>query len=306
MVKPGGIVIITLLILFAGEAFACLWPVGERYTVGKPIDLENTSETEYIRRLTTTDTREYWEDLLKQLYDQKKDQPMMDVDLNIAVALVHLGKYPEALRIFEKDEKTYKDSYNTAANLGTTYELLGKNEKALLWIKEGLNRDPGSHYRTEWLHVKILEAKIALEKDPKWLEKNTVLGIDWEKASADISVTDHRGQQKSAKEIENALAYQLHERMEFVKPPDPIVAQLLFDLSNLLRRSRSPEHAVAVQQLAIDYGHKSVLPTITTPAPINSESVTLIPSSPGVFTIVGASFLTILLLTTGYYFYRRR
>ncbi len=298
-----------VLILFAGQVFACLWPVGERYTIGKPIDLENTSETEYIRRLTTTDTREYWNDLLKQLHDQKKKEPMIDAEINIAVALVHLGKYQEALKIFKDEEKSYT-AYNTAANLGTTYELLGQNDKALLWIKEGLTRDPGSHYRTEWLHVKILEAKIALEKDPKWLEKNTVLGVDWEKVnnspSADISLTDHRGQQKSAKEIENALAYQLHERMEFVKPPDPIVAQLLFDLSNLLRRSRSPEHAVAVQQLAIDYGHKSVLPTITTPAPINSETVTLVPSSPRVFTIVGASFLAILLLTTGYYFYRRR
>lgn len=309
MVKPAGIIIITILMLFAGKGFACLWPVGERYTVGKPIDLENVSETEYIRRLTTTDSREYWDDLLKQLYDQKKKEAMIDVETNIAVALVHLGQYQEALRIFKGEERSYK-AYNTAANIGTTYELLGQNDKALHWIKEGLTRDPGSHYRTEWLHVKILEAKIALERDPKWLEKNTVLGIDWESVnrnpSAELTVTDHRGQVKSAKEIEDALAYQLHERMEFVKPPDQVVAQLLFDLSNVLRRSRSSEHATAVHKLAIDYGHKSILPAVAAPVKTDLEAPTVVPARFSGFTVVGASVLAVVLLATGYYFCRRR
>jgi len=49
-------------------------------------------------------------------------------------------------------------------DLGTAYELAGKNEPALRWIREGLRRNPNSHKGTEWLHVKILEAKIEQEK----------------------------------------------------------------------------------------------------------------------------------------------
>ncbi len=310
MFKTVGLVFITILILFAGQAFACLWPVGERDRVGEPIDLNNVTAAEYVRRLTTTDGRAYWEDLLQKLHAEKKDLPMMFNDHNVAVALVHLGRYREAVKILEKTEKRYPGSYATAANLGTTYELLGQNDQAIRWINEGLSRDPESHYGTEWLHVKILEAKIALKKDPRWLERNSVLGIDWDEfnrnPSADISVTDNRGQQKSAKEIEDALAYQLHERMEFVKPPDPVVAQLLFDLSNLLKRSRSPEHAVAVQQLAIDYGHESIVPAVPALAPNTPEPTGPVPSNINGFVVVGACVLAIILLVTGYYFYSRR
>jgi tetratricopeptide (TPR) repeat protein len=283
--------------------------VGERYQVGEPIDLTNVTAAEYVRRLTTSDGKAYWDDLLQKLYAEKNDLPMMENDQNVAVALVHLGRYREALKIFEKVEKRYSGKYVTAANLGTTYELLGQNDQALRWINEGLSREPESHYGTEWLHVKILEAKIALEKDSKWLERNSVLGIDWDESnrnpSADISVTDNRGQQKSAKDIEDALAYQLHERIEFVKPPDPVVAQLLFDLSNLLRRSRSPEHSAAIQQLAIDYGHKSIVPAVPATVPETQEVSGPVPSLINSF-VVGACLLAMIFLAIGYYFYSRR
>jgi hypothetical protein len=52
-----------------------------------------------------------------------------------------------------------------AANLGTALELLGNKEEALHWIREGIRRNPQSHEGTEWLHAKILEAKIAAQKD---------------------------------------------------------------------------------------------------------------------------------------------
>lgn len=64
---------------------------------------------------------------------------------------------------------------------------------------------------------------------------------------------DHLGHQKSLADIEAALEYQLHERLEFVKPPDPVVADLLFDLSNVLALTRTSEHANAIHELSLSY-----------------------------------------------------
>lgn len=50
-----------------------------------------------------------------------------------------------------------------------------------------------------------------------------------------------------------ALEYQLHERIPLVPPPDPIVADLLFDLGNLSALAGLEERAAAVLELADRY-----------------------------------------------------
>lgn len=245
-----------LAVLSSGSyAYACLQ--GEEGThpmlsVGRHVRVEGVSASEFAQTLVTHLGRNHWE---RQRAITKKERPQNRN--NLAVAMIHLGQVTEAIPILEELERRDPGLYITAANLGTAYELAGDNRKALEWIKEGVRRNSDSHYGTEWLHVKILEAKLALEKDPAWLSKNSVLGADL-RAPADVSrpgkpVTDHLGRPMSPADVESALVYQLHERMEFVKPPDPVVADLLFDLSNLMRRTRSPEHAKAVRALALSY-----------------------------------------------------
>jgi hypothetical protein len=68
--------------------------------------------------------------------------------------------------------------------------LTGKNEKALRWIREGLRRNPNSHSETEWLHVLILEAKIAAAKDPEWIKTHSVLALDF--GNSDTAVLPSR------------------------------------------------------------------------------------------------------------------
>jgi hypothetical protein len=109
-------------------------------------------------------------------------------------------------------------------------------------------------------------------EDPQWIYKNSVLGIDWELISGDLSkvqVSDDRKIVHFADAVRKAIEYQLHERTEFVKPTDPTVASLLYDLSHLVRHSRSKEHGDLVLAAAHNYGFpqaSTALPAIAVPA----------------------------------------
>lgn len=243
-----------LLIFLLGELciFACLNPVG-RSSVGEQIQIEKLSAPDFMRNLVSHEDRNYWEKMKSDIQADKQNYSPN----NLAVALIHLGRVREAIKILEALESKAPGQYYTAANLGTAYELNGENQKALEWIKEGIKREEESHYGTEWLHVKILEAKLAMEKDPNWLKNNPVLGVNLNSAQTPQEVKlpiDHLGQQKTLREVEEALIYQLHERLEFVKPPEPIVARLLLDLSKVFSFVRTAEHAVLVKDLALTYG----------------------------------------------------
>jgi len=50
-----------------------------------------------------------------------------------------------------------------------------------------------------------------------------------------------------------ALHYQLHERLYFVKPPDPIVAELLADLACLEAYEGPVQYARAIMELALEF-----------------------------------------------------
>lgn len=122
-----------------------------------------------------------------------------------------------------------------AANLGTAYELMGKDELALEWIRKGIERNPESHQGSEWLHVRILEAKIGLKKDPDWLKGHSVAGLDFgdgelpSRPSPSSLPLGNDGKPLSFLRAHAGIGYQLSERLRFVKPADPVVADLLMD-----------------------------------------------------------------------------
>lgn len=251
-----GVVSLLLLVAFAGPcAQACLWPSDR--IVRKPVNVEGVSAQEFVGRLTSHEDRAFWEKTRAGIERRLATDPYVDSRNDLAVSLIHLGRVREAVALLEDLEDKRPGFYFTAANLGTAYELSGENEKALKWIKECVKRNKDSHYGTEWLHVKILEAKLGLESDPDWLKKSSVLGADFvgegDPRQSKGLARDYLGRQKTLAEIEAALVYQLHERLEFVKPPDPFVADLLFDLSSVLALTRTPEHANAIHELSLSY-----------------------------------------------------
>lgn len=251
-------VCVLLLLLVTSPVFACLNEIGSS-TVSEGIYVEKLSPEEFLTAMLSHPGKTYWlgvlgelkvEDIRSRAYDKFTNRN------NTAVAMLHVGMVGQAIKILEGLERTDPGSYYTAANLGTAYELNGENEKALKWIKEGITRDPDAHNGSEWLHVKILEAKIALERDPNWLTSNSVIGLH--KLSEEQLIrpvaTGNKGQAIDLKEVEAAIVYQLHERLEFIKPPEKVVASLLYDLSRIHAQRRETEHAAVIRAFAETYG----------------------------------------------------
>ena len=149
---------------------------------------------------------------------------------DFAVGKILTDKYPAAIKLLEEAEAKFPGQAIVAANMGTAYELMGDNAQALRWISEGVKRDPNEHSGTEWLHVKILEAKIALAGDPDWLKTHTVLGVSFGEGELPAMPPSlplgANGRQRAPKKVGDAIWYQLRERTQFVRPPDPIVADL--------------------------------------------------------------------------------
>jgi tetratricopeptide (TPR) repeat protein len=169
-----------------------------------------------------------------------------------AVSLVYLGKVEEAVNLLRTLERERPGTYFVAANLGTALELMGKNQEALQWIREGIRRNPESHEGTEWLHAKILEAKIAQERDPAYFKGHSVLELDPKQMSGAMNID---GRTFSPKEVAEAIQYQLQERLQFVKPPDPAVASLLFDYAAIEASTNILESAKELLEMAEDYGY---------------------------------------------------
>jgi len=164
------------------------------------------------------------------------------------------GNYDRAVELFKQNEADQPGRYSTAANLGTAYELTGDLESALKWISEGIVRNPESHEGTEWLHVMILKSRIKLKQDPTYLDKNRVLDIPEQvSGKTTLDLDSHR---YSVDRVANALLYQLKERMVFVKPPDPVVADLLFAYARLEAGTMDVESGLQLLTMAQDYGFR--------------------------------------------------
>lgn len=164
------------------------------------------------------------------------------------VTLVYLGRYQEAKKVFRNIEKKAPGYYSTAANLGTIYELLGKNDSAYLWIKKGISINPASHDSSEWIHLSILKFK--KNTSDTVLTSNKLIFTDFGTDSLPSSTLPIA----KLNSIKKQLYYQLCERMTFVQPKDRIVAQLLFDLANIVSITDDLTSALEIYKLAHKYG----------------------------------------------------
>jgi tetratricopeptide (TPR) repeat protein len=189
---------------------------------------------------------------LKKLDSTWKADGILDDYSDYGVTLAYLSRYQEALKVFQEIEAKDPGRYATAANMGTTYELLGNNELAYQWIKKAVEIDPSSHDSSEWLHVKILEVKI---KGDKYLNTQYLLGTDF---GTDVLPQSSRSKSELWS-LRNAIFYQLNERVSFIKPKDKIVALLLYELGNICTITDEATSAYRVYQKAKEYGYDSPL-----------------------------------------------
>lgn len=186
---------------------------------------------------------------LDSLYFATKD---LDYLSDKGLLLILLERYEEAIKIYLKIEKIEPNRYSTASNIGTAYELFGQNENALKWIKKAVKIDPKSHNNSEWIHIKILEAKI---KGEQFYTTNFLLNTEF---GSDTLPSSSMTKQQ-LQDLSNALYYQLNERISFVKPKEKIVAQLLFDLGNIAFLLGKYNDANSDYEQAVLYGYSGQL-----------------------------------------------
>jgi tetratricopeptide (TPR) repeat protein len=194
----------------------------------------------------------HYKDELRKMDSLWKSSHSIRAYSDYGVILVYLGKYQEAKAVFEEIENIEPNLYATAANIGTLYELLGENELALKWIKRAIEINPNSHYRSEWIHVNILEAKI---KGDEFITTDFLLNNNLGNAVAPASSKT----EKELVELSRQIFYQLNERMTFIKPEDKIVGLLLFELGNIYAITSDVTLALRVYDKAKEYGYSSSL-----------------------------------------------
>lgn len=168
---------------------------------------------------------------------------------------MYLGRAAEAVTLLKELEIQKPGEYATAANLGTAYELAGDNREALRWIEESIKRNDDAHFGTEWLHVKILEAKLKQETEPDYSTRHSVLDIDYAQLGERAAELKIGGETRRTKDVIFAIEHQLVERFKFVKSPDPSVASLLFDLAAIEAGAFTLEAATGFLRMASDFGY---------------------------------------------------
>jgi tetratricopeptide (TPR) repeat protein len=167
-----------------------------------------------------------------------------------AAQLIYLGKYQKAKKIYEEIEILKPNLYTTASNLGTIYELLGKSDSALLWIKRSIELNPESHFGSEWIHLKILEYQINGSKE----DESSILGLDFGTSNIPENPKNY-----DLRELLKHITHQLLERTRFVKPKNYTVGNIYFDFGNVLAQTRDIESALQSYDAASEYGFESRL-----------------------------------------------
>lgn len=186
---------------------------------------------------------------LDSLYITTKD---LDYLSDKGIVYILLGQYEKAIELYLEIEKLEPNRYSTASNIGTAYELIGQNENALKWINRSIAIDSTSHNNSEWIHARILEAKINGEQ---FYTTTHLLNTDFGKEQLPIS----KLAKDELRELHSALYFQLNERISFIKPKDKIVAQLLLDLGDIAYLLGQYSDALGDYALAKEYGFEGQL-----------------------------------------------
>ena len=218
------VLVLFMLVLGAGTANACINEMKRRDAPDAVAEALDKSDPKAVAQIVAPLEKEH------------SSKPDLENTNDLGVYRLLEGRYDEAIALFREAEQKYPGNAKVAANLGTALELKGEDEEALKWIREGVSRDASEHQGSEWLHARILTAKVALKKDPNWLLENHVLELDF--GTGDVPVAPdilpiENGKLKGVEQLMRQIDYQLKERTKFVKPPDAIVSDVYSSAGDL-------------------------------------------------------------------------
>ncbi|MDR7133272.1 tetratricopeptide (TPR) repeat protein [Lysobacter niastensis] len=245
------------MLAFMPTANACVNAVGTDHT-GQKFEAGWYVGKDMTDPMFQQNQRNYWSSVATRTIQEARARPDFEHLTNLGVLLIYQGQYDLAIRHFLFVERRFPGHHETAANLGTALELAGHDTVALRWIRIGMRRNQHEHYGSEWLHARILQAKAALAKNPDYLDGRSVGGVTFEPTLVPPLPTatpaGNDGKPVKLWELNQALAYQLYERTQFVRPKDPVVANLLLDWATLNLVGGPIENADALYDAAVAYG----------------------------------------------------
>lgn len=251
---PLSLVLLTCLAVSL-PAGACINATGTNHR-GEQIEPMLHAGPELRPLLITPTTKAALISWSRDVVDAARQDPSFDNLNSLAAVLIRHGRLPEAVKLLQFLERKYPGHYETASNIGTAFELMGRNEDALKWISEGLKRNPEDHYGTEWLHVHILKAKLGHVPAPA--PGRSILNLSFGNDAMPRRPTGlpfgNAGKPLSLHTLGHAVRYQLIERINFVAAPDPMVAGLLLDWANIELLAGAVESADVLYDAAIRYG----------------------------------------------------
>lgn len=252
------IALLVFALLACAPASACINEIATDYKGGR-LDGFQPLAAELEQRVATQPL-----DAMLWLRDRKRviaaarAQPGLSELTDLGILLIAQGQYNAAAQHFMRIERLFPGHAETAGNLGTALELGGHDAVALRWIRIGIRRNVQEHQGSEWLHARILETKLALARDPEAMRGRSIAGLVFEPWTVPplprSAARDNGGHPLTARGANSALAYQLYERLVFVKPKDPVVANLLEDAATLNLAGGSIEDALGLYALALSYG----------------------------------------------------
>ncbi|REG92979.1 tetratricopeptide repeat protein [Flavobacterium aquicola] len=240
--------IILLFLLSTLNSFACLNGESKELKNGDYLYMDHDNRLPFGHNFFDGQ----FEDIkfrLDSIYKKTKDIACLS---DKGLILILQKKYNQALKLYLNIEKTNPNRYSTASNIGTIYELIGENKKALEWINKSIKINSKSHNESEWLHSKILEAKI---KGEKFYTSEFILGVNF--GNEEIPIT--KLNKTEIDKLYKSIFFQLNERISFIKPQEKIVAMLLFELGNLSIIKKEFRNAKDIFEKSKEYGLDSDL-----------------------------------------------
>lgn len=237
---------VIVLVLISFKTFACLNGETKELKNGVMVYMDYRGVVPHGHNFVG---KKYYPELIIELENLYKKTKDLDYLSDVGYILIIEKKYQEALKLYLKIEKIKPNRYSTASNVGTLYELLGENKKAYEWIKKSIAINPESHKGSEWLHLKILEAKIKNLKD---VSGQFLININFGKED----VPKSKLSKEELERLKDVLYYQLNERITFIKPKDEIISILLFELANTVKIIEDNKSAIEIYALSKEYGFR--------------------------------------------------
>ncbi|MFT3682339.1 MAG: hypothetical protein QM791_18940 [Ferruginibacter sp.] len=160
---------------------------------------------------------------------------------------IKTGDVKDAIPVLDSLYNKYPSDYNIVANLGTANELTGNNQRALELLQKAVSLNPASHFGSEWIHINILKAKIkdnSYERNLAGVNAEPYNYKEWLSKPVPVATLDS---------LITAVAYQLHERIYFVKAPDKYVGRLICDFADLVAKRYSMQEAIPFFIKAVSY-----------------------------------------------------